>query len=672
MAEARPLPKQHLRQERERRSWSQQDVADKVGTTQLTVGRWERGITMPGPYYRQKLCEIFEKTAQELGLVSESVETEQATPVPPHTSSTILPSQEGSTAFWNIPYSRNLFFTGREDILKRLHDAFLQKQQPIAITQPQAISGLGGIGKTQTAVEYAYRYGEHYEAVLWVRADSPELLNADFQLIAGLLNLPQRHEHDQDLVVKAVLRWFNAHERWLLILDNADHLETVSAYIPMAGKGDVLLTTRVHSTGTIARRIELDTMGIEEGTIFLLCRAGLLADNTSSLEAVPEQIQSQAQTIVEAVDGLPLALDQAGAYIEETGCSLSDYLMFYQSRRIRLLRMRGENATGHPEPVATTLSLAFEKVERANLAAADLLRLCAFLHPDEIPEAIIVEGAAELGPILQSVAADAFELNEAIGELRKYSLVKRDPEKKLVNIHRLVQVVVKDEMKEEELSLWAERTVQLVSRVFPDARNWQLEDWSRCQAYMPHVRSCLDLIAQRKMLSPEAAKLLLRAGTFLIEQPHHLKDAEQLTQQALTIFEQLFGPDHSEVARGLEELAWIYFMQRGGKTIQAESLYQRAIALNEQAFGPIHPELAECYHDLAFLYESQGKYEQAEQSMQHSLTLLERLFGPDHPQVAEMLSEMSIIFLYQGKNEQAEQLGQRARLSAKEHRRTSF
>jgi transcriptional regulator with XRE-family HTH domain len=103
MTEARPLPNQHLRQERERRAWSQQDVADKVGTTQLTVGRWERGITMPGPYYRQKLCEIFEKTAQELGLVSESVETEQATPVPLHTSSTISPSQECFTAFWNVP-----------------------------------------------------------------------------------------------------------------------------------------------------------------------------------------------------------------------------------------------------------------------------------------------------------------------------------------------------------------------------------------------------------------------------------------------------------------------------------------------------------------------------------------------------------------------------------------
>jgi tetratricopeptide (TPR) repeat protein len=495
--------------------------------------------------------------------------------------------------------------------------------------------------------------------VLWVRADSAELLNSDFLLIAALLNLPQRHEHEQDLVVKAVLRWFNAHERWLLILDNAEHLETVSAYIPMAGKGHVLLTTRVHSTGTMARRIELDTMDVQEGTVFLLRRAGLLTGTSLLLEAVPEVIRSQAQTIVELVDGLPLALDQAGAYIEETGCSLRDYLTFYRSRRKRLLRMRGENVTGHPEPVTTTLSLAFEKVERANPAATDLLRLCAFLHPYEIPESMIIEGAAELGPVLQSVAEDAFELNEAIGELRKYSLVKRDPEKKILNVHRLVQAVLKESMDEETQRVWTERVVRLVSRVFPDPRHWGTEDWSRCQAYMPHVYGCLDLIEQHQMLSPEAIQLLLRAGSYHIEQARY-HDAERLTQQALTTCEQLFGSDHPEVAHSLEQLAWIYYRQRAGKAKQAESLYQRAIALYEEAYGPTHPDLAECYNDLAILYGDQGKYGQAEQFHQHGLAIREQLFGLDHSQVAESLYNLTEIFFYQGKYEQAEQLLQRA------------
>ena len=653
MAEAKSLPNRKLREVREQYGWSQQDVADKVGTTPLNVGRWERGVTQPSPYYRQKLCTIFEKTVQELGMVQEHIQPEKG----PEVSTALSPLWEGFTQFWNVPYSRNLFFTGREDILTHLHDVFLLRQSTNPI-QPQAISGLGGIGKTQTAVEYAYRYREYYEAVLWARADSTELLNTDFLLIAALLNLPQRHEHDQDLAVKAVLHWFNAHDRWLLILDNADRLETVSTYIPMIGKGHVLLTTRVHSTGTVAQRVELDTMDVQQGTAFLLRRAGLFP-SISSLEASDELIRSQAQKIVEALDGLPLALDQAGAYIEETGCSLSDYLSFYQSRRMRLLRVRGENTTGHPEPVAMTWSLAFEKVEHTHPAAAELLRLCAFLHPDGIPESMIIDGASELGPILQTVATDAFELNEAIGELRKYSLLKRVPEKKHVNIHRLVQAVLRESMNEETQQKWAEQTVRMMSRVFPDPRHWLSEDWLRCQVYLPHVHSCLDLIAQRKILSAEAIQLLLRTGSYYIEQAHY-QDAEHLTQQALTMSEQLFGADDPEVAHSLEQLAWIYFRQREGKAKLAESFYERAIALYEQAFGPHHPATAECYNDLAVLYAELGKYEQAEHHHQRALSIREHLFGSDHPQVGESLYNMGFLYFYQEKYEQTEQLNQRA------------
>jgi NB-ARC domain len=313
---------------------------------------------------------------------------------------------------------------------------------------------MGGIGKTQTAVEYAYRYRESYDAVLWARADSADLLVSDFLLIAALLNLPLRNEQDQSVVVKAVIRWFDTHDQWLLILDNADNMQIVGEFIPSTGKGDILLTTRAHSTGTVAQRIELDKMGLEEGTLFLFRRANLLQDNASSLKTVPEAVRSQAQEIVKEVDGLPLPIDQAGAYIEKTGCSLTDYLKFYKTRHSRLLRMRGRSATGHPEPVATTWSLSFEKVELANPAAAELLRLCAFLHPDEISEAMIVEGASELGPILQPAVEDGLELNEAIGELRKYSQVKRDPEFKLLNIHRLVQSVIKDAMEKKTQWKW--------------------------------------------------------------------------------------------------------------------------------------------------------------------------------------------------------------------------
>src|SRR5207253_1376658 len=120
----------------------------------------------------------------------------------------------------------------------------------------------------------------------------------------------------------------------------------------------------------------------------------------------------------------------AGAYIEETHCSLSGYLELYQTRDSELLKRRGQGASSHPQPIATTWTLSFEKVQQASPTAADLLRLCAFLHPDAIPLELITEGAPELGPILGSIATDPIKLDGAIEELLKFSLVHRNPNSK--------------------------------------------------------------------------------------------------------------------------------------------------------------------------------------------------------------------------------------------------
>ena len=134
-------------------------------------------------------------------------------------TSTTLSDSHPSTAplIWNVPYRRNPFFTGREDILAHLY-AVLQNNKAAALTQTQAISGLGGIGKTQIAVEYAYRYRDQYQAILWITASSREAFTADFVMLAALLDLPEQYEQDQDFVVRAVKRWLTTHTHWLLIL----------------------------------------------------------------------------------------------------------------------------------------------------------------------------------------------------------------------------------------------------------------------------------------------------------------------------------------------------------------------------------------------------------------------------------------------------------------------
>ena len=653
MAVGNPIPNQKLRYERERRAWSQQDVADKVGTTPLNVGRWERGITSPGTYFRQKLCEVFEKTAQELNLVTENIVTAQAMEVLALTPTISVP-QEAPFSLWSVPYNRNLLFTGREDILAQLYDAFLNGEQPVALTQPQAISGLGGIGKTQTAVEYAYRYRDRYHAVLWARADSAELLTSDFLTMAALLNLPQRNEQDQGVVIKAVKHWFETHEGWLLILDNADTLEVANEFIPLAGKGHVLLTTRAHSTGTIAQRIEIEKMNLDEGIVFLLYRVKRLK-GSRSLASISETIREQAQAIAEAVDGLPLALDQAGAYIEETGCSLSNYLTFFKTRRNRLLRMRGQIASGHPEPVATTWSLSIEKVEQANPAAAELLRLCAFLHPDEIPEAMLLEGAAELKPILRSLAEDELDWNEAIGELRKYSLLKRDSEEKILNIHRLVQVMVRDGMGKEEEREWAEQIVKMVNRVFPDPAN--TATWPLCQKYLPQAQMAASLLEQWNMAFPEAMQMLHKVGNYLCKRARY-KEAEPILTRVLAIRTNILGLEHLDVTSSIDSLASLYYAR--GQYSQAESYYRQALSLRQKVLGPVHPEVASNLNHLAELYYEYGWYSQAENMYREALAILEQTLGPNCPEVAEAFNNIALVCIEQGEYEPVESFFERA------------
>jgi hypothetical protein len=411
---------------------------------------------------------------------------------------------------WNIPYQRNPLFTGREDVLNKLSET-LQGGKTAALAQPQAISGLGGIGKTQAAVEYAYRNKDNYNAILWVKAETEGSINADYVTIASLLNLPEKQEQDQSKIVEGVKYWFQEHANWLLILDNADDIAMVKAFIPVGSKGHILLTTRAHATGSIARRIEVEKMEPDEGAIFLLHRAKLL-DPDAPLETTPKTEQDTAREIVKLLDGLPLALEQSGAYIEETECGLQGYLRFYRAQGVQLLKEHGEFVPDHPEPVATTWSLSFKNVEQANPAAAELLRFCAFLAPDAIPEELFTKSSTELGPILEPVASDLSSLNAAIRELLKYSLVHRNSESNTLSIHRLVQEVLKDQMGDEVRHLLAERTVRAVNNVFP---NPEYTNWNICRQYLLHAQICSALIAQYNLLFTEAGDLLNVLGYYL-------------------------------------------------------------------------------------------------------------------------------------------------------------
>lgn len=550
----------------------------------------------------------------------------------------------------NVPYRRNRFFTNREALLEQLHQRFFASPS----LQIQAVNGLGGIGKTQIAIEYAYRYAREYSSVFWVRADAYDTLISDFVLLANQLGIAEEKVHDQSIVLDFVKRWLAASDnRWLLILDNACNMDMVYDFLPIHGKGHILFTTQAQATGGVARQMHVEKMQVEDGALFVLRRANIVEPD-ALLEQVSALDRARAEAISLAMDGLPLALDQAAAYIEETSCGLSDYLNLYYMERAKLLSLRGGLAFEHPESVVATWSLSFEKLSQINPASAELLRLCAFLHPDAIPEEIITEGSSELGPILQTVSSAPVALNDAIKELLRYSLIRRNPDTKTLTIHRLVQAVLKDSMDVQNQQQWTERAINAVNQTFP---NVEFDTWQRCQRCLAHAQICAELIKQAEVKSIQSTSLLLKAGRYLLERAQY-SQAESLYRQALAMRERVLGQEHPDVAESLNDLGELYDHQ--GKYSEAESLYQRALAIREQALGPQDPKVAESLNNLGELYSHRGKYNEAESLYQRALAIREQVLGSQHPKVAESLNDLGLLYYHQSKYAQAEPLYQRA------------
>ncbi len=364
----------------------------------------------------------------------------------------------------NVPYSsRTPYFTGRKELLEQL-DHHLAFQSPVALTQPISISGLGGIGKTQVALEYAHHHQRHYRHVLWAAADSRETLITEMRKLARSLDLPEEDEKDPNRIVSAVRDWLAAYPNWLLILDNVEDLNLVTWFMPLQPLGAVLLTTRLQTTEPIALALTVETMPKEVGALLLLRRTKRLAPDAPLDVASAHDEYLHAQEISQRLGGLPLALDQAGAYILGTRCALADYQLVYDKQHATLLARRAKVPTDHPHPesVTTTFSLAFERVQGEDPAAADLLRLCAFLAPDAIPETFITEGAAHLGPVLAPVVADPYAFNEVIEVLGSLSLIQRDASERTLSLHRLVQVVLRDQMSDAVQQDWIARCLLLL------------------------------------------------------------------------------------------------------------------------------------------------------------------------------------------------------------------
>ncbi|HEY0753713.1 MAG TPA: tetratricopeptide repeat protein [Ktedonobacteraceae bacterium] len=543
-----------------------------------------------------------------------------------------------------LSHRPNPFFTDRKETLGELRRAFLSSRK--AHPHIQVLYGLGGIGKTLLASAYAYMYHKKYEAIIWLNALRPELLSSSLPGLTAQLGIPLPRDIDENQYFVLLQHWLQRHDRWLLVIDNLEDFSVLDRFVPFYGSGHVLITTSTRPTRPFASALEVPPLSIEDGALLLLRRAHIIAQQGSS-KRVPEDQRVHALAIAREVAGYPLALDQAGAYIEETERTLASYLELYRGQQATLLRRRGSVLPHeHPDSATTTLALTFQKVEQTNPTARALLHLCAFVHPDAFPNEVFTYGASVLQEPLRGLS-NPFVLDEALGTLRRFALIQRCVDTTTLNMPSIVQLVLREELTESERREWASQVVRLLHAVFPPVR---FETWKTCERYISQAQHCASLLRDFQLSLKEGGLLLERLGFYSYQRGFYTQ-AETYLNQALHFQEEHHKRDVIDIARTLNSLGLL--AQRRAFSQNAEAFYQRALILRQRALGPYHPETAESLHNLAAWYEEHGQLDQAAQFYTQALAADERHGQTDPLDMAQTWNNLGLVYDRQGQLDQA-------------------
>lgn len=511
-----------------------------------------------------------------------------------------------------VPH-RNPYFTGREELLSCLHQQ-LQTQGISALAQA-AIHGLGGIGKTQAAIQYAHRFGEHYRFVLWAVAEEETVLRLAYLSIARELGIVDT-QADIETAVLAVKAWLSHEDGWLLVFDNADDPALVRPYLPLARtRGKVLLTSRAKSFTNVGVRepFRVETLDPGDAVKFLVERTG------------NADIQEAAALAAE-LGFLPLALEQAAAYIETVGGGFAGYLARYRHQGVALFA-KSKPSTDYPKTVATTWTLSFDAVREASPASAELLISVAFLVPDSVPIEIFTLGGSKFGGLLaqglKGADEDTLIFWELLEPLERYSLVERLPDDAF-KLHRLTQEVVQDSLGEEGRRAWAERVVRALDAAYPGVK---FENWKLCERLQPNARSASELTRTYKLESAEAARLFNQAGQFAGTQGEHAS-AKLFTELSLEIFERVLGGEHSKTLTAMNNLAGTLFDL--GDLPGTRKLLQRILEVCDRVLGGEHPDTLQSKSNMAATLQALGNLDGARSLQEQILEIQERVLGDEH------------------------------------------
>jgi tetratricopeptide (TPR) repeat protein len=543
---------------------------------------------------------------------------------------------------------------GRDHELASLEETLAAPGGAAAITQSEAISGLGGIGKTRLAVEHAWRCGSRYTAAWFVRADTPEGLHRGLAGLAGpdLLKLAELPTAE-DQVVAAVLRHLREHPGWLLILDNVDTQEAATAVcdlLPRFSGGRVLITSRLREWPPSVRKQPLETLLPDEAVLFLIKR-------TDGEREPAADDATQAHHLAEILGGLPLALEQAAAYINHHRLRFADYRAAWEQEREAVLSWYEPRIMQYPASVAVTWKTTFD---RLSPTAGAILRLTAFLAPDPMQVEMFEKGeefvrkAAGLLAEERGKNPDPGSILSALAELGTYSMITRLEGRRLT-VHRMVQEAMRSQIPEERRKDWIELSLRVVNWFSPpkpdDVRTWPVWDLLR-----PHA-TVIVAAADAVGITEPTSRLMNHLGQ-LLQAKGLFSEAEPLMRRSLDIGEASFGPEHPNVAASLNNLAQL--LKATNRLDEAEPLMRRTLAIAEISFGPEHPNVATSLNNLALLLKNTNRLDEAEPLMRRALAIDEASFGPEHPNVAIRLNNLAGLLKATDRLDEAEPLRRRA------------
>ncbi|MFJ8201054.1 FxSxx-COOH system tetratricopeptide repeat protein [Streptomyces sp. NPDC096152] len=536
-----------------------------------------------------------------------------------------LPSGTGVPAVWNAP-GRNPHFTGREAMMTRVREGLLGGRQAVV----RALHGLGGIGKTQLALEYAHRFASQYDIVWWIDAEQADQIPIHYTELATRLGIA-RPEAGADHTTRTLLEHLRTRDRWLIVLDNADDPSAFESVLP-TGPGHVLITSRNPGWKDIVPSHGLNVFTRSDSVAYLATR-------------IPDIAPQQADALADDLGDLPLALGQAAGVIT-AGMTPDRYRHLLTGKTAALMANGGP--PGYPASLAATVDIATTRLAADHPQAAELLRLAAFLGPDPIPTAWLEAGRDRLATL--TVDADDFMWPQtALQPLARSGLAGVDHE--TFQIHRLTQAIVRDHTSEADATAAEDDvTTLLLTAVTPNDTNAPA-DWPTWAALTSHLTARLDAAAQH----PPLHQTLIRAARYLCVSGQ-ARAGRDLASTLHPAWVTTLGEDHPDTLGIAQYLG--HATADLGEYAEGRRIIEDTLERRRRVLGENHADTLQSASDLAATLGRLGEYAEARRMGEDTLERRRRVLGENHPDTLQSATNLATTLGHLGEEEEARRMGE--------------